>query len=161
VSRELRAKLEKFSNDLDAMRATMPRQALEAMDYFRRSLDDILAPAEDAPPAATLTVEQVRDALYEVFGPMAHDENGVYRSAWIDDRRSKLTVLLNTALAAQPPQAPQEQTERVPTITFDGTFYDCARCGNHQTVLCEHWQALFERAYASIEASAKPKEPGR
>lgn len=42
--------------------------------------------------------------------------------------------------------------ERTPTLTYDG-MYNCARCGNRQAKLCEHWQDLFEMAHIAILAS--------
>lgn len=50
---------------------------------------------------------------------------------------------------------PAGQTkEYQPTLIFDDDGYSCARCGGSQTVLCQHWKALFERAYAAIDLAA-------
>jgi hypothetical protein len=57
-----------------------------------------------------------------------------------------------------PAAAPVGEPGRTPTISFDGISYDCAECGPHQTVLCHHWQALFERAYTAIELAAPPDQ---
>jgi hypothetical protein len=54
--------------------------------------------------------------------------------------------------------APVGELGRTPTLSFDGISYECAECGPHQTVLCHHWQALFERAYAAIELATPPAQ---
>jgi len=135
MSRELRTKLHNAIGDCCFGREGTLVSWLRSPSDVEQYIYDKLAAAEDAPPAATEC--------------QCHEEESGF-GPWVD--RSQCPI------HAQPPQAPKEQTERVPTITFDGTYYDCARCGNHQTVLCKHWQALFERAYSSIEATANPKE---
>jgi hypothetical protein len=56
----------------------------------------------------SLTAEQVRHALYEVFGPsLAYNDEGIFEQARFAEQLEKLTALLNAALAEAPPATPE------------------------------------------------------